>query len=46
VFYGEDVTEETAAKVEEMITKKVGGECEVAVIYGGQPLYDYIISVE
>ena len=46
VFYGEDVAEETANQVAEMISKKVGGGCEVAVLYGGQPLYDYIISVE
>lgn len=46
VFYGEDVNEETANKVGEMISNKVGGGCEVAVLYGGQPLYDYIISVE
>lgn len=46
VFYGEDVDEETANKVAEMISEKVGGGCEVALLYGGQPLYDYIISVE
>ena len=46
VFYGEDVSEETANKVAEMISAKVGGGCEVALLYGGQPLYDYIISVE
>ncbi len=46
VFYGEDVKEETASKVAQMISDKVGGGCEVAVLYGGQPLYDYIISVE
>jgi len=46
VFYGEDVSEETANKVAEMISNKVGDDCEVAVLYGGQPLYDYIISVE
>ncbi len=46
VFYGEDVSEETANKVAEMISNKVGENCEVAVLYGGQPLYDYIISVE
>ena len=46
VFYGEDVNEETANKVAEMISAKVGGGCEVALLYGGQPLYDYIISVE
>ena len=46
VFYGEGVNEGTANRVGEMISNKVGGGCEVAVLYGGQPLYDYIISIE
>lgn len=46
VFYGEDVNEETANRVAAMISEKVGGGCEVGLLYGGQPLYDYIISVE
>jgi len=45
VFYGEGVSEEQANKVADMITERVEG-CEVAMIYGGQPLYDFIISVE
>jgi dihydroxyacetone kinase-like predicted kinase len=45
VFYGEDVTEEQANKVAEMMSERVEG-CEVAMLPGGQPLYDYIISVE
>ena len=46
IFYGEGVSEETANNVAAMITEKVGGGCEVGLLYGGQPLYDYIISVE
>ena len=46
VFYGADVDENTANRVAAMISEKVGGGCEVGVLYGGQPLYDYIISVE
>ncbi len=46
VFYGEGVSEETANEVGELISAKVGDGCEVSVLYGGQPLYDYIISVE
>ena len=46
VFYGEGVSEETANSVAAMISEKVGGGCEVGLLYGGQPLYDYIISVE
>jgi dihydroxyacetone kinase-like predicted kinase len=46
VFYGEGISEEKADEVAAMISAKVGSDCEVAAIYGGQPLYDYIISVE
>jgi len=46
LFYGEGITEEQANEVAAMISQKVGGGCEVAVLNGGQPLYDYIISVE
>lgn len=46
VFYGEGVSEAEAAAVGERISQKVGGGCEVAVLSGGQPIYDYIISVE
>ena len=46
VFYGEGISENTANTVANMISEKVGGGCEVAVLNGGQPLYDYIISVE
>ena len=46
VFYGEGVSEETAQHVEAMIRRKVKGDFDIAMLYGGQPLYDYIISVE
>ena len=46
VFYGEGVSAEQAEKYGELISEKVGGGCDVAVLYGGQPLYDYVISVE
>jgi len=46
VFYGEGVSEEQAEEYGALISEKVGGGCDVAVLYGGQPLYDYIISVE
>ena len=45
VFYGEGVSEEQANQVADMITERVEG-CEVAMLPGGQPLYDFIISVE
>ena len=46
VFYGENVTEEEASHIGGKISERVGGGCEVAVLSGGQPIYDYIISVE
>ena len=46
VFYGEGVSEEQAEEYGALISERVGGGCDVAVLYGGQPLYDYIISIE
>ncbi len=46
VIYGEDVTEEQAAAIEEQIQAKFGAKTEITVINGGQPIYYYILSVE
>ncbi len=46
VFYGENITDAEAEKVAGIISAKVGGACEVAMLPGGQPIYDYVISVE
>ena len=46
VFYGENVSDEQAEKAAGIISAKVGGACEVAMLPGGQPIYDYVISVE
>ena len=45
IFYGEDAPEYEADKICNMITEAVG-DVEVVLARGGQPLYDYIISVE
>ncbi|MCI6719805.1 MAG: DAK2 domain-containing protein [Clostridiales bacterium] len=45
IIYGEGVTEEDAARVEE-IFRKENRNLEITVINGGQPVYYYIISVE
>ncbi len=45
IFYGEDVSEWEAGKVENMICE-AATDAEVVLARGGQPLYDYIISVE
>ena len=45
VIYGEGVTAEQAAEVENLLHKE-NKEMEINVIDGGQPVYYYIISVE
>lgn len=45
VIFGEGVTEEQAAEVENLLHKE-NKEMEINVIDGGQPVYYYIISVE
>ena len=45
LFYGADVSEEAAKKAEELVQSKAI-DAETVLIDGGQPLYDFIISVE
>lgn len=45
MFYGADVTEESADGVRAQIAE-AAQNAEVIAVRGGQPLYDYIISVE
>ena len=45
LFYGDDVSESDAQKAEAVIREKAKN-ADVALICGGQPIYDYIISVE
>ena len=45
IFYGEEAPEYEADKICNMITE-AAPEAEVVLARGGQPLYDYIISVE
>ena len=46
LIYGEDVSEQKATQVEEAVRAKLGGDVEITLISGGQPVYYYIISVE
>ncbi len=46
VFYGENIDEARAEKATAILQEKVGPMAEIAVIRGGQPIYDYIISAE
>lgn len=45
LFYGEDIREEEAMALQQKLSEKYP-ECEVTAIYGGQPVYYYIISLE
>ena len=46
IYYGEDVTEEQAEEIRAAIEGKLPNSVEVGAIYGGQPVYYYIISAE
>ena len=46
IIYGEDVQEQSANDLEERLKKKHKNDMEISVVYGGQPIYYYIISVE
>ncbi len=46
LIYGENVTEEDAAAVQESIRAKVGENVDITLVNGGQPIYYYIISIE
>ena len=45
LFYGEGVTEEDAANLQAALEEKYA-DLDVSVVFGGQPVYYYIISVE
>lgn len=46
LLYGEGVTEEKAADVEEAVRAQLPEDMELTVAYGGQPVYYFLISVE
>ena len=45
LYYGEGVTEEAATALSERVSEEFP-ECDVAVHYGGQPVYYYMVSLE
>ena len=45
IFYGEDVTEADAEAVHAQTQEKFP-DAEVSLVYGGQPIYYYLVSVE
>lgn len=46
LLYGQDVSEEQAGEVEQMLRARLPETTELAVINGGQPVYYYLLSVE
>ena len=45
IYYGKDVTEENAQKLQERAAQAFEN-CDVELQYGGQPIYYYILSAE
>lgn len=45
VYYGEDVTKEDAEKLVEKVSENYD-DVEIELVYGGQPVYYYLISAE
>ncbi len=45
LFYGKDVNETEAQELEQEVGKEFP-DCDVSLIYGGQPVYYYILSLE
>lgn len=46
VFYGAEIAPDRADRALEILKQKIGPCAEFAMIAGGQPIYDYIISAE
>ncbi len=45
IFYGKDIDKEEVTRLTEKV-EEIAEDCDIEFIYGGQPLYYYIISVE
>lgn len=46
IIYGDNVTEAQAEEAYNQIKAKVGGDIEVTLVNGGQPVYYFVLSVE
>lgn len=46
IYYGQDVTKEEADSILDQLKGNLPEDIEVTVLYGGQPVYYYIISCE
>ncbi len=45
VFYGEEITEEEGSRIMDVLQEKYS-ELDIELIYGGQPIYYYLIAIE
>jgi len=45
IYYGSDVSEEDAEALRDKVQEEYP-DCEVEIMYGGQPIYYYIVSLE
>jgi hypothetical protein len=45
IFYGNNINEESANKLADLAQNEFE-DCDIEVVYGGQPLYYYIFSIE
>jgi DAK2 domain fusion protein YloV len=46
IIYGDSITKEQAEKVKKKVCSKVTSHADVSVVDGGQPIYQFIFSVE
>lgn len=46
IIYGGNISQEQAETVKAMVSEKYGLQAEINVIDGGQPVYDFLVSVE
>ena len=46
LYYGADVSEPIAEKINSVLNEKFGDKVEITLINGGQPVYYFILSVE
>ncbi len=45
IYYGEEVSEDSANELSDMVSKEFP-DLDVELNYGGQPIYYYVLSVE
>ena len=46
IYYGKEVKENVAEQMQELVCEVLGEDVEISLVYGGQPLYPFIISAE